>query len=438
MNPKEMVVSIAAAMMIAAIFASSAMAITVDGHKNDWPADGDCQIVIIDGRDRPGIWEESDQYYGWTWDNGYDMRKVCVYFEGGNMYFRIDVDGCPGDTDGDCIHDQSTWIPPIKDKPGVGEGAGTDEAEKYDIYIDKDGDGDKDYRLNYEDGDSTLLTYPSDTVVGATTEEAYWCNDAGCVELSILDYSSYGIDMNSFCIYARSDNEPDLIGEDITDIVCYNNNPPEAHFSYTGTGCKIVTLNASDSWDSEGPIAKFEWDLDNNGVYEIDNGANPIYVANVATTGLDVGPNTIRLRVTDNTGQTDWTNVPQVIVTGDPTAIAKADGSHGPIQIPEGGKTVSFDGTASHADSPATLDLGDCYWTIKATTYPGLGPHNVFIDGDTTASLHVEDNYGCEDDDTVRVEVEIEREVPVLTPIGTVALIGLLGLIGVGIIMRRR
>lgn len=444
MNPKEMIVSIAAAMMIAAIFASSAMAITVDGHKNDWPADGDCSIAIEDPRDRPGIWEDDDEHCNKTWDNGYDLLKVCVYFEDGNMYFRIDVDGCPGDTDGDCIHDQSTWIPPITDKPGVGEGAGTDEAEKYDIYIGKVVNDVyvKDYRLSYTGGDSELFDYPSDNVSSPgppVTEEAYWCNDAGCVELSILDYSSYGIDPNDFCIYARSDNEPDLIGEDITSWGCYTNDQPNAEFSYTGTGCKEVTLDASASWDSEGPIAKFEWDLENDGSY-IDKGTNPIYVANVASTGLHVGTNTIRLRVTDSAGRTDWTNTPQVIVTGDPTAIAKADGSHGPIQIPESGKTVTFDGTTSYADSPANLDLDECYWMILGTKYDGLGPHDVDIPGvlphELIATLYVWDEYDCSAKDYVYASTI--HPVPVLTPIGTVTLIGLLGLIGVGIIMRRR
>ena len=35
------------------------------------------------------------------------------------------------------------------------------------------------------------------------------------------------------------------------------------------------TFDASASSDAEGPIVRYEWDLDGNGVYDVDTGANP-------------------------------------------------------------------------------------------------------------------------------------------------------------------
>jgi|LGVE01.1.fsa_nt_gb hypothetical protein len=421
MNLKEIVVSIVTAIMVMIIFASTAAAIVVDGDGSDWdPSDKLC-----------------DDPNGDTCSTGYDIESLWTCVEGNTVYFRIDVLEVAGDADNDGHPDTHTlgmscscaW-----DYPGVGVGA-TYNKEQYYIEIDGDHDSTVDYVLKYCSGGSSLR-YPNETVIPAAITDA---NHSGkTVEFSLV-IDSY-LDPTDYCVIGTADTHCNG-NEDFTDPVCRIDDDPNAEFSYTGTGCKIVTLDASASWDSEGPIAKFEWDLDNNGDYEIDNGATPIYVADVATTGLQVGANTIRLRVTDSMGQTDSTDVPQVIVTGDPTPRTRVNGVlTGSIQLPPGGMDIIFDGTESFADSPATLDLSKCQWTIDGTPQPaGLGPHTVFIDHATSASLKVEDDYGCISYGhvTIRAPQGPGVPVPLMTPAGMLALIGMLCIVGGGRVLTK-
>jgi hypothetical protein len=87
------------------------------------------------------------------------------------------------------------------------------------------------------------------------------------------------------------------------------------------------TFDASPSSDGDGRIVRYEWDLDGNGVYETDGGANP----KLTTTITDDRPATLRLRVTDDDGQTgetaleltklepgcqEWMKVSKIVATG--------------------------------------------------------------------------------------------------------------------------
>jgi plastocyanin len=81
------------------------------------------------------------------------------------------------------------------------------------------------------------------------------------------------------------------------------NAPPTASFTVTPnpglTGGKVV-FNGSGSVDSEGPLTRYEWDLDGNGSYETDTDATPT----ASHTYTTPGPITVRLRVTDGAGAT--------------------------------------------------------------------------------------------------------------------------------------
>jgi hypothetical protein len=63
----------------------------------------------------------------------------------------------------------------------------------------------------------------------------------------------------------------------------------------------VVTFDASGSTDSDGTIAKYEWDWDNNGTYESDTGTTPTQGLTFVTPRLY----TMTVRVTDNDGLTD-------------------------------------------------------------------------------------------------------------------------------------
>jgi PKD repeat protein len=79
--------------------------------------------------------------------------------------------------------------------------------------------------------------------------------------------------------------------------------PPTATFTVTPPAPFVgqqVTLDATGSSDPEGPIARYEWDLDGNGSFETDNGPQPIRTTSYATPGERF----VRLRVTDAGGAT--------------------------------------------------------------------------------------------------------------------------------------
>jgi len=81
---------------------------------------------------------------------------------------------------------------------------------------------------------------------------------------------------------------------------------------------RAVTFDGSASSDGGGPIAKFEWDLDGDGVFELDTGATPQATRTYdAPTTVPVG-----LRVTDGVGLTATATV-SLRVTAQGTAAAQ-------------------------------------------------------------------------------------------------------------------
>ena len=204
-------------------------------------------------------------------------------------------------------------------------------------------------------------------------------------------------------------------------------------FSSVASGCMEVAFTGN----STGPVDWHQWDFgdgDSSGIItgspNAGNAVTHLYMAH--------GDMVVRLYGESVTGKSGET-VMVVNVTGRPTAVAKANGQLGSIRIPVGGE-ITFDGTESFADFPATLDLTKCQWTIDGTTQPaGLGPHTVFIDHDTSASLRVEDGYGCISYGHVTILAPPGSDVPVplLTPAGMLALISMLCIVGAGRILTR-
>ncbi|HKH64344.1 MAG TPA: N,N-dimethylformamidase beta subunit family domain-containing protein, partial [Solirubrobacterales bacterium] len=83
--------------------------------------------------------------------------------------------------------------------------------------------------------------------------------------------------------------------------------PPVASFSVAPNPAQTnqtVTFDGSTSSDLDGGIAKFEWDLDGDGIYETDSGSIATATKSYTTTGVY----TVRLRVTDEQGVRSTTN----------------------------------------------------------------------------------------------------------------------------------
>jgi PKD repeat protein len=83
--------------------------------------------------------------------------------------------------------------------------------------------------------------------------------------------------------------------------------PPTAAFTIAPNPAQTgqtVTFDATGSTDPDGPITKYEWDLDGDGTYEVDSGTNPVTTKSYASSGVI----TVRLRVTDGQGVRSTTN----------------------------------------------------------------------------------------------------------------------------------
>jgi hypothetical protein len=67
---------------------------------------------------------------------------------------------------------------------------------------------------------------------------------------------------------------------------------------------KPHTIDASPSHDPDGSIARYQWDLDGNGTFEVDGGASPMLTHTFEhyKGQFDPGKRTVRLRVTDDKG----------------------------------------------------------------------------------------------------------------------------------------
>src|SRR3954467_12765314 len=106
-----------------------------------------------------------------------------------------------------------------------------------------------------------------------------------------------------------------------------------------------VAFDASGTTD-DGTIAKYEWDLDGDGIFETDAGTTASASRNYASPAAL----TVRLRVTDDHGNVRETTRPLSIVTRAPSASFTAT----PGTVAKGA-TVALDGAASAATTGRTI-----------------------------------------------------------------------------------
>lgn len=402
MNLKGMIVSIITAMLVMTMFASSAMAITIDGRidpsdewDGDWSADDATSSNPCDTEDH--LME----------DWGYNMKTVYQHYDrsGNTLYFRLDVCGMPADLNGDNDVDDPCDPPhPPCDCDGVGA------YEQYEI------------QLSSSDYPGVNMRYASNNVAYPDAD-AQW--GADCIEFSLINADTY-VDPYDYCMFLSAGGIADPpYSEDLMDA-CYCNDPPEANFTFTPGDCGEGRLDATASTD-DGTIISYEWDFDNDSVYDATGDIVDPY-----TIG---GTNYVCLTVTDDLGQSN-TTCQWVMLTCCPIAVAKADGDEGPtIQLPAGGKTVEFSGTDSyHPDDPDAW-IESCAWVIGSETSDQCTV-SFSIDQDTTAKLTVTDNFGCTATDTLSLIVP-PQEVPLLTLPGLLALIGMMCIVGAGRILTR-
>ncbi len=176
------------------------------------------------------------------------------------------------------------------------------------------------------------------------------------------------------------------------------NNPPVAnpggpYSCDEGSACNFDG-SASYDLDAGDYIVSYEWDLDNDGIFEASG-------VTVSKAWPDDYSGSVTLRVTDTYGATDTASAAVTVSNVAPSVDAGAD------QTANEGDSVSFSGTytdpAGALDAPYTIawDFGD--GTGDSGT---LSPSHVYADnGVYTVTLTVTDNDGGMGTDTMTVTV---------------------------------
>jgi PKD repeat protein len=172
-----------------------------------------------------------------------------------------------------------------------------------------------------------------------------------------------------------------------------NGLPPNAYFEENKHMARIgefITFDGSGSSDPDGSIALYEWDWESDGVYDFSaafSGAGHAYSAQ--------GYYDVRLRVTDDDGDTAVSAPQRKLVTYAPAAVF-TESAHS-IQA---GKAITFDPSGSFDPGlEGGLVLYEWDWESdgvydQSTTTPLIVSHTYIIPGTYTVTLRVTSNNG--------------------------------------------
>ncbi len=161
--------------------------------------------------------------------------------------------------------------------------------------------------------------------------------------------------------------------------------PPSARPGgpYSGIEGQSITLDGSGSEDSGGSIALYEWDINNDGTYDYSSTSstqNHIYAQQ--------GTYTIKLRVTDNSGETDDKTTTADISDSIPVASFTGSPRNGiaPLQL-------SFVNSSAGHDDPLTYEWDFDNDGNTDSTAPNPS-YSYFNEGTYTVKLTVTDSDG--------------------------------------------
>jgi PKD repeat protein len=183
------------------------------------------------------------------------------------------------------------------------------------------------------------------------------------------------------------------------------NSPPTANAGgpYTAEEGEAVLLDGSGSTD-DGSIVSYEWDIDNNGSYEYSS-ASPTQ----SHTYTQTGTYTVRLRVTDDVGETDEATTTANISDSTPNADFTATPTSGGAPL-----TVNFTNNSTGYDQPLSYEWDfENDGTVDSTAqnpshiYNAQGTNTVKLtvtDSDSSTNTLIRTNYitvsGCADPPT--------------------------------------
>jgi YD repeat-containing protein len=184
----------------------------------------------------------------------------------------------------------------------------------------------------------------------------------------------------------------DLGATDVKTVNVTVTRPPVASFTATPNPVSLhrpVTFDASGSNDPDGPIAKYEWDLDGNNSFETDTGTTPAATHSYGANGTYA----VKLRVTDVDGAAAVKTVNVVAVNQLPVASITATPNPSIV-----GGSVTLNGSGS-SDSDGTVvkydwDL-DGNGSFESTTLGAPTISHVYPNpGSLPVGVRVTDNDG--------------------------------------------
>ncbi|MEZ5337756.1 MAG: PKD domain-containing protein [bacterium] len=183
-------------------------------------------------------------------------------------------------------------------------------------------------------------------------------------------------------------------------VVTPTNDPPVAALNATpdsGVSPLDVAFDAGDSTDTDGTIESFDWDMDNDGTFEITNGGS---TQNAQFTAL--GDHIVTVRATDDDGASSTANV-TITVLDPPVAALTANPLAGDAPL-----DVAFDASGS-TDSDGTIVTYD--WDFDNdgtfdTLDGGATLNHIYSSGGAiTATVRVTDNDGLTDTASVNLDI---------------------------------
>lgn len=258
------------------------------------------------------------------------------------------------------------------------------------------------------DPDGTIETYEWDmegdgdfeTDTGQIAELDYEYSEAGVFNAAVKVTDDTGL----FDIDAVSINVA-LLNQ--RPVAILTGSPTFANPPYT------VNLDGSQSYDPDGTIVRYEWDLDGDGVFELDGGATATY-----SWLLELpGDHRVKLRVTDNAGAQDST---WMLCTGNQPPIAKISANPISGNCPF---TVTLDGSASYDTDGSIVNWA---WDLFddgqpenwGTGPPGTWQSTVIWSGPVKGRLRVKDDQGAFGSATITLHGTNGWQVHTLDPIG--------------------
>ena len=209
------------------------------------------------------------------------------------------------------------------------------------------------------------------------------------VEYTFTENSTYNVRLSI------EDNDGGMASKSAIVIVTNGegNWPPSARISAVpvkGAPPLDVQFDGGLSFDPDGQIVKYEWDLNDDGSYERDTGTS----ARISNVFNESKAYNVWLRVTDNTGASAIRRQ-LVIVNNAPFAALTANVTTGPAAL-----EVQFDGSGSSDTDTNDLIVqhewdfdGDGAFDANTGTI-SVVKHTYYAVGTNTVSLRVTDRYG--------------------------------------------